>query len=283
MVVDTRPPDRALQQRGDRWRAVDNELTRLTETAMAIVRRLFRAEGKVIGEILLKVGPTGLEGALDTVDEDEWTRVLETLWIANGEIYFVRTINELTPPPPEDSRAAGLLGVTAAGLALTQFPEYLAEVRTAISSRAAAIVVNTQRRITETAQKAALGIAEDLGSAMRGAIRTLYSTWDIGRAGSIARHNVMAATALGQHVAAKASGVQLDKEWISMQDSRVRPSHAAADGQRANLHGFFFVGGEQLDYPRDPAGSVGNTANCRCQQIFIPIAADDPFSTGAGL
>jgi hypothetical protein len=38
----------------------------------------------------------------------------------------------------------------------------------------------------------------------------------------------------------------------------------AADGQVVGLDEPFIVGGEQLMYPGDPAGSPGNICNCLC-------------------
>lgn len=54
------------------------------------------------------------------------------------------------------------------------------------------------------------------------------------------------------------------KTWISGQDSRVRPDHVIANGQVVPLHSTFTVGGEQLQYPGDPAGSDAQICRCRC-------------------
>ena len=54
----------------------------------------------------------------------------------------------------------------------------------------------------------------------------------------------------------KQSGVVPKKEWIATMDSRVRPSHAAADGQVVDVDKPFEVGGELKDAPND--------INCRC-------------------
>ena len=55
---------------------------------------------------------------------------------------------------------------------------------------------------------------------------------------------------------------------MSMHDSKVRDDHAEADGQEVGMDEAFDVGGEQLMYPGDPAGSAGNTINCRCTVIY---------------
>ncbi|OMC08544.1 hypothetical protein [Mycolicibacterium fortuitum] len=58
---------------------------------------------------------------------------------------------------------------------------------------------------------------------------------------------------------------ELHKVWISTLDGKTRPSHWAADGQRAPLAGTFTVGGEQLRFPADPTASAAERKNCRCR------------------
>lgn len=60
----------------------------------------------------------------------------------------------------------------------------------------------------------------------------------------------------------------LKKQWVHGQHVRMpRPSHLAADGQIRDVSEPFDVGGEQLMYPRDPAGSARNTINCSCYTV----------------
>ncbi|OMB79277.1 hypothetical protein [Mycolicibacterium conceptionense] len=58
---------------------------------------------------------------------------------------------------------------------------------------------------------------------------------------------------------------ELHKVWISTLDGKTRPSHWAADGQRAPLAGTFTVGGEQMRFPADPTASAAERKNCRCR------------------
>lgn len=61
-------------------------------------------------------------------------------------------------------------------------------------------------------------------------------------------------------------GCEIEKEWIATEDSRTRPAHAEANGQRVPLHDPFIVGGEELMHPGDQSlGASGwNIYNCRC-------------------
>ena len=71
----------------------------------------------------------------------------------------------------------------------------------------------------------------------------------------------------------KIQGV-VTKGWQSMGDDAVRASHQDADDQYSDPDNFvgiddtFSVGGEDLRYPGDPAGSAAETYNCRC--VVIP-------------
>lgn len=60
----------------------------------------------------------------------------------------------------------------------------------------------------------------------------------------------------------------LQKQWFHGENVRMpRPSHMAAIGQIRDVDKPFDVGGEKLMYPRDPAGSPGNTINCSCYTV----------------
>jgi hypothetical protein len=65
--------------------------------------------------------------------------------------------------------------------------------------------------------------------------------------------------------------VQLFKEWVATLDRRTREAHISADGQRVLVNEPFSVGGELLQFPRDPRGSAGNVINCRCVAIYDSV------------
>jgi uncharacterized protein with gpF-like domain len=59
-------------------------------------------------------------------------------------------------------------------------------------------------------------------------------------------------------------GVRLNKVWLASHDTKVRPSHREADGQRRPLTEPFLVGGFPLLYPGDKNGPPEEVINCRC-------------------
>jgi HK97 family phage portal protein len=87
----------------------------------------------------------------------------------------------------------------------------------------------------------------------------------------IARTETMRASNAGSHELFKQAGIE-KQEWLSTQDDRTRDDHLAADGQVRTMDNPFDVGGEELIYPGDPAGSPENTVNCRC--TLLPVVKE---------
>lgn len=96
----------------------------------------------------------------------------------------------------------------------------------------------------------------------------------LSRLWTIARTEIGAIQSEIQYDNYKNSGVVQKLEWLSARDMFVRGldikdhyDHASADGQVIYIGEKFLVSGELLERPHDPAGSIGNTINCRCVAI----------------
>ena len=83
------------------------------------------------------------------------------------------------------------------------------------------------------------------------------------RAMTIVRTEAVRAMNFSQLAAADTEDVEMDKQWIAIEDNRVRKSHshAGVDGQRVAIDEPFSNG---LMFPGDPEGSAKETINCRC-------------------
>ena len=66
-------------------------------------------------------------------------------------------------------------------------------------------------------------------------------------------------------------GEGMERMWLSTVDSRTRPSHVLADGQRVGLTDPFIVGGFPLMFPGDPSGPAGEVIQCRCTTLLLEI------------
>lgn len=64
---------------------------------------------------------------------------------------------------------------------------------------------------------------------------------------------------------------QFEKIWVATLDTRTRPSHVIADGQRVALASPFTVGGFPLMQPGDPTGPPQETIQCRCTSILVEV------------
>jgi hypothetical protein len=92
---------------------------------------------------------------------------------------------------------------------------------------------------------------------------------ELWRANRIARTEITSASGFGREIGAKATGLDLDKVWITTFDGRARPTHVAADEQRVPFDKSFQVGSSQLRHPADPQGAAKETVNCRCADAYI--------------
>ncbi len=95
------------------------------------------------------------------------------------------------------------------------------------------------------------------------------------RSQTISATEVHSANEYGSAQAAQLSGLMLKKMWQTTFDDKVRIDHAEAQGQEVDMDEAFDVGGEQLMYPGDPAGSPGNIIGCRCTVIYFSVQTVD--------
>ena len=93
------------------------------------------------------------------------------------------------------------------------------------------------------------------------------------RATVVARTEAIGALNAGRYDAfqalAEETGDEFEKVWLATTDSRTRPSHAEADGQRVPVTEPFMVGGFALDFPGDPNGPPQEVIQCRCTMLLV--------------
>jgi len=98
------------------------------------------------------------------------------------------------------------------------------------------------------------------------------SEWWQNRANVIARTETTRAWNAGVLAAAQYYEPPVGPGWMKVWDTDVdgheRPAHKRAEGQSRRLSDTFQVGGEDLRFPGDPAGSPANVINCRCEMTI---------------
>ena len=138
-----------------------------------------------------------------------------------------------------------------------------------IRRRIVSIAETTRNQIVAAVAR---GYADGLGVAEIGkGIRERVGDFSTYRAELIARTETHGAANFGAQEAAKETGLELRREWISADDARTRQDHVDADGQVVGMDEPFIVGGEALMYPGDPAGPPEQTINCRCAVAFLTV------------
>jgi Phage Mu protein F like protein len=155
-----------------------------------------------------------------------------------------------------------------------------------VSMRTADMVVN----ITQSLQDAIAlvisnGIDEQLGEEQIAHRIVEATSGEIGlaRARRIARTEVHNAAMYGQQVAAEASPLAYQKEWLSTEDGRTRKGHNEMNGDRVALDAAFSVplydrNGELIErhnmlYPGATGAPASQVINCRCVVLYEPIGA----------
>ena len=114
--------------------------------------------------------------------------------------------------------------------------------------------------------------AGDTTAELSARVKAEFNTIADGEARRIARTETSAAYGKGRSTAMQSAGVQY-KQWLTSGNDNVRPYHAEANGQIVPIDEPFIVGGEELQYPGDEAGSAGNVIECHC--VSIAVAAPD--------
>jgi hypothetical protein len=144
-----------------------------------------------------------------------------------------------------------------------------------------AFVIRTRglhiKYITETTRsviKRILGDSVANGLGIEETVRQillLTNIRDRARARTIARTEVIGAGNYGSQKGAEATGLSLEKVWLTAVDGRERPEHRDANGNRVGLQEPFTVGGQELMYPHAENGTASNVINCRCAVVYKEI------------
>lgn len=182
----------------------------------------------------------------------------------------------------------GLLSVieplTAAGVTTFYNRPALAQINTMVDFSAdliKGITDETRKRINTEINRMALGgitpfqaqknITDILGVTARGpgklVVRGIgYNAERIARTEVNRAYNVSGFAQM-QEVGKVTPAAQ--KRWNATGDFRTRDNHINAHGQLVDIDKPFYVGGENMMYPLDPAGSGKNTINCRCRMTVV--------------
>ncbi|UYL88121.1 capsid maturation protease [Gordonia phage Evaa] len=279
------------------WPDRNDALSRTIEAEAAVED--FYAEGLrrwspiVEASVLPSLTASALPPDPEAVDSvtDSWAQITEDLILVGmaglwsvSVIQAMEGIDVELPEPDEDYRADTTVARTLARnsrMSSTKVVEAMARVEASSPLRRARdAYVEEQRALTSrtpaavklklemTMRKAPADLSRD---ALRAEIADVLSPGGETMRGLARNAGYQAAGAQNAAIeeAARASGETLEKTWICTIDSRTRPTHWAADGQRVPIDGTFTIGNEELRRPGDSRGSSKETDNCRCRMGIL--------------
>ena len=230
--------------------------------AVAAERRIYRAWWSSLSEWMVKVNRSVLTSGIPDPN-GVWTHV--PLW---AEMMATVTAGPI-------AQTVGLTYEKLFG------PDFLFDQRPAVTSYLAQVenrMVQTPNQVfdviaSQVSRGAAAGESiPQIADRVDDVLKTTGTTNWRNRATVVARTEALGALSAGRsdafNAVADALGGDFEQVWLATLDSRVRPAHLEADGQRVPIGTPFTVGGEHLMRPGDPAGSASNVIQCRCSTLL---------------
>jgi len=225
--------------------------------------RKIKAELTIVGDALAKSYlDNGNDSKFQGISQDhekrlvviltELSRITNQTFRSIGIISIKSVFDTL-----DTSIESQILGVLAANVLTTS-----AEIADTTIASASAVIIQ-QMQISQN-------IAPDkyIPSISRMIAKKIGGNGAKSRAMTIARTETHKAANVSQftraEMAATDSGLDVQIEWISTNDGRVRDSHRSTNGQIVAIGEKFNVGGTKMKYPSDPSGGAANVINCRC-------------------
>lgn len=253
------------ERRARIWRGSDRRVTALQRLWQRQWRTMFRRQrDATLRRLEGKRGRSAVHRAVDPSDIfDRGFWEAETVDFSTGLYEAVFAVG--------GARVADLFG-----LGFDLDAPYVAEFVKARANQLAGPVTDTTYEAVKATLAEGAKAGEDVPALAR-RIRSVFDEADRVRSVRIARTEVISAYNGSGLEVAKALGGDVvgGQEWLSARSGKTRPEHADADGQIVAIGEKFTVGGEELEYPGDPAGSPEQIVNCRCSVGWV-IPSDMP-------
>lgn len=225
--------------------------------------RKIKAELKIVGDELAKSYlDNGNDSKFQGIGQDHEKRLVVILTeLSRVTNQTFRSIGIISIKSVFDTQDAAIesqiLGVLAANVLTIS-----AEIADTTIASASAVIIQ-QMQISQD-------IAPDkyIPSISRMIAKKIGGNGAKSRAMTIARTETHKAANVSQFTRAQMavtdSGLDVQIEWISTNDGRVRDSHRAVNGKIIQMGESFNVNGTKMKYPSDPSGGAANVINCRC-------------------
>ncbi|MEE9160011.1 MAG: hypothetical protein V3U60_16700 [Gammaproteobacteria bacterium] len=216
-----------------------------------VVQRVFGTERKLFRDLIISMGISPETKLLSSIWRDPLTKHFDLVATAFANL---SVITEAIPSLRANAGLEKFIESSALKSAGDISATSARDMRSA-SALAAEMLREENQAVTNTA--------------VAGTGSRILSRIQKGREGAIIVTETQTAAEGGKAMGADARE-QENKTWVTVQDSKVRPSHVAANGQRVSISSAFVVDGQQLLYPGDRSlgASVGIVAYCRCAAVY---------------
>jgi HK97 family phage portal protein len=212
-----------------------------------VVRR-FKQEEKSIVEAIAKASPDKVKSsALEAIDHEAWKNLYRKIYKNVMRDFGEQSLKNVR----KSDNDLGWLSDTE---------DFIDDT---IEMRAEEVLDTTKDRVRDAVVGALL-----LGGGTEKVIEAIESLYDHDtpiRSRAIAETEVITAGNAGSRFAMASLGIPMEKEWITQEDERVRPSHQEVHGQRRKLHENYSNG---LRFPGDPLADASEVINCRCIEVY---------------
>jgi hypothetical protein len=238
---------------------------------------IFKRESKKVVSVYTSTGSLSATKSVISSFTPAWQSLLETTWRKvgkyAGKVVLKAHVNSLALEGKQvDLTVADLIDPAAT------WDRYVTKYfrsKTGLN-KAKGIPEYSQLNVEAAIKR---GIAEDETKAeISGRIAKIYDQASLGRASTIARTEVNAATNYASLETMKEDGGATTKIWNCLMDNS-REWHIEADGQEVPIDEQFEVGGESVDCPGD--GSDFNVVNCNCDLSYSTTPTEET-PTGGG-
>jgi SPP1 gp7 family putative phage head morphogenesis protein len=220
------------------WEEHDKAMGSDEKLFMSLIVNLLKSQEK---RVIEGIEPNFGKDAYDVVDWEE-----EKMIFASVSVPVYEEIAKNRGP-----RAARLIGTTF---------EMTENIREFIDKKAfqfADQVNETTRKKLRKTLKEGVGEGEGIPDLTK-RVKDIFKDRETWEAERIARTEVLSSSNGTEFEVYKESGVVEKKEWLATMDDRVRPEHAAMNGEVVGLYESFSNG---LAYPAEP--------NCRCSVLPV--------------
>lgn len=223
-------------------------------------RNIFSNEHKAVLKAIEKHDNDNILSAIEKVvkgNSDKWWKLLKATWIAVASESGNNILKDLKSIKAIDNDY---------NVHMAETQKYINEIT---AEKVNQITDTTRNKIKKLFEFYLLQGNSEID--VKIIIDELYSSEFMNtRTKIISNTEVTAASNYGALMAAKQSGIKLNKTWVFVNDIMVRDTHHNMDGYPAiGLDDYFIVGNSMMRYPGDPNGEAKEIINCRCRLRFI--------------